>query len=72
MLGKHSTKPYKELIGGCTQWLKFVVLATWEAEIRRLTVSGQLEQKAETPSQPMTGQGGAYLSSPLHGDGWLR
>jgi hypothetical protein len=35
------------------QWLKPVILATWEAEIRMITVRGQPELKVhETPPPP--------------------
>jgi hypothetical protein len=36
------------------QWLTPVILATWEAEIRRIMVRGQPRQKVgKTPSQPI-------------------
>jgi hypothetical protein len=41
-----------------------VILATWEVEIRRIAVQGQLGQIVlETPSQPMAGYGSMNPSS---------
>jgi hypothetical protein len=41
-----------------------VILATWEAEIRRVMVQDQPEQKVhETPSQSTAGYRGMHLSS---------
>jgi hypothetical protein len=40
-----------------------VILATWEAKNRRITVQGQSGQKVtETPSQPIARHGGMCLS----------
>jgi hypothetical protein len=45
------------------------ILATWEAEIRRIAVQGQPGQEAqEIPSQPTAGLSGMSLLSKLHGD----
>jgi hypothetical protein len=50
-------------------WFKSVILATWEAEIRRITVGGQSGQKVpKTSSQPTVGCSGMYLSFHLHGE----
>jgi hypothetical protein len=44
-------------------WLKPLILATWEAEIRRISVQGHHGQKVhKTPPQPIIGHGGAHLS----------
>jgi hypothetical protein len=41
------------------QWLKSVILAPWEAKIRKIVVRGQPRQKVhKTPSQPMSGHSG--------------
>jgi hypothetical protein len=41
----------KRLAAGC-QWLTPVILATWEAEIRRIVVPGQTQEKSlRDPSQ---------------------
>jgi hypothetical protein len=55
-------------------WLKLVILATWEVEIRRIGVQGQPRQKVcETPpSQPVTGPGEVHLSSELHREAQIR
>jgi hypothetical protein len=38
-----------------------VILAAWEAEIVRIVVGGQVLQRVwETPSQPISKQGGVY------------
>jgi hypothetical protein len=43
---------------------KAVILAMWEAEIRRTKVQGQLGQKVlGAPSQPVVGCSGTHLSS---------
>jgi hypothetical protein len=57
-----------------------VILATWEAKIRRIIVQGQPRQKVhKTSSQPIkAGRGDMHLSSQLHetckqgscGPGW--
>jgi hypothetical protein len=45
-----------------------IILVIWEAEIERIGVQGQPMQKLlSPPSQPMGENGGAYLSSQLHG-----
>jgi hypothetical protein len=45
------------------QWLKFVILATSEAEITRIMVQSQPEKKVlHTPAQHMAGCGGVHLS----------
>jgi hypothetical protein len=45
-------------------WLTPVPLATWEAEVRRLAIQGQLTQKVhETPSQPIGRHSDIHLSS---------
>jgi hypothetical protein len=47
------------------QQLKPMVQTTWEAEIRRITILGQREQKdhGTPPSRPVAGCSGACLSS---------
>jgi hypothetical protein len=46
------------------QWLKPIILATWEAEIKGIVV-----QKVKSPSQQKkAGPSGAYLSSQLRWD----
>jgi hypothetical protein len=41
-----------------------IILATWEAGIRRIKIGGQSRQGVrEIPSQPIAKHGGAYLSS---------
>jgi hypothetical protein len=41
-----------------------MILATWEAKIGRITFLGQFTQGIhKTPSQPIAGHGGVYLSS---------
>jgi hypothetical protein len=48
-----------------------VILATWEAEIRRIVVQGQLGH--ETPSQPIiAGHSGTHLSSQATQDSEIR
>jgi hypothetical protein len=50
-------------LAGCW-WLTPVILATWEAEIRRIAVRGQTRQKVqETPYQPIAQYGNALLLS---------
>jgi hypothetical protein len=51
------------------QWLTPVILATGEAEIRKIEFRGQSRQKViETPSQPVkAGHGGTPLSSSYSG-----
>jgi hypothetical protein len=47
---------------GCW-WLTPVILATWEAEIRRMLVPGQPRQKVkEIPSQPISAHNSLHLS----------
>jgi hypothetical protein len=48
-------------------WLTLVILATWEAEIWKITVQGQPGQKKiyKIPSQPITGHTGGHLSTQL-------
>jgi hypothetical protein len=49
----------------CVWWLTLIAL--WEAKIGRIRVPAQHRQKIrETPSHPIAGYGGVYLSS------WLR
>jgi hypothetical protein len=52
---------------GQGQWLTPIILATWKAEIRRVTVGGQSRQKVRgVPSQPIkAGCGGMHLPSQL-------
>jgi hypothetical protein len=55
------------------QWLKPIILATWEAEVSRIPVQGQLEQKVcKTPSQQMAGCGGVHVSSQLCEEAQIR
>jgi hypothetical protein len=43
-------------------WLKPVILATWEAEVRRIKVQSKPRQKIlKTLSQPIAEHGGAHL-----------
>jgi hypothetical protein len=54
------------------QWPMPVILATWEAEIRRIVVQGQHRQGIhQTPSQPITGHSGMHLSEGC-AEGWHR
>jgi hypothetical protein len=56
----------KLLAWGQAQWLMTIIPATWEVEAKRITVRGQTRQKvSKTPSQPIAGCGGVYLSSQL-------
>jgi hypothetical protein len=50
------------------QWIKPVILATWEAEIGKITIQDQFRQEvSETPSQPIKAvYGGMRLLSQLH------
>jgi hypothetical protein len=51
------------------QCLKLVTLYIWEVEIERSTVQGKPWQKVhKTPSQPMTGKVGTWLSTQLYGE----
>jgi hypothetical protein len=44
------------------QWLKPIILAIWDVEIRRILIRGQSKQKAqETPSQLMNGWARWYV-----------
>jgi hypothetical protein len=45
----HTQKQAKQLY---PSWLLPVILATWEAEIRRITVEGQLRETAQENSSP--------------------
>jgi hypothetical protein len=48
--------------------LKPVILASWEAEIKRSQLEASAGNKiARPPSQPVAGHGGMYLSSQLLG-----
>jgi hypothetical protein len=50
---------------GWELWLTSVIIATWETEIQRIAVQGQLRQMVcETLSQPIFGPGGVHLSPP--------
>jgi hypothetical protein len=51
-----------------------VILATWKAEIGRIVVTGQPEQKVNrTPYQPISGHSGVCLFAQLHRRlGWGR
>jgi hypothetical protein len=56
----------KNLLFGWVQWLILVIPATWEAEIRKITVQCQPRQKvSKTPCKPIAGPGGVHLSSQL-------
>jgi hypothetical protein len=60
-------KFYKNL--GQVQWLKLVIQAIWEVEIKRIAVQSQPGHKVhETPSEQMTGYSGAHLASKLCGE----
>jgi hypothetical protein len=46
------------------QWLKSIILATWEAQINTIAVGGQPGQKVhKTPSRPTAGRSGSRLLS---------
>jgi hypothetical protein len=51
----------------CREWrLISVILVTQQAKIVRFTVWGQSREKVhETPSEPVAGHGGGFLSSKL-------
>jgi hypothetical protein len=63
--GSQHCKREKSKIKAGHQWLTPIVLAPWEPNIRKITVSAQPGQKtSETPSQwKKAGLGGACLSS---------
>jgi hypothetical protein len=42
-----------------TQWLKPIIAATQETEIKTLRFEARLDKKFKTPSQPMAERGGA-------------
>jgi hypothetical protein len=51
-----TTVDLKSVQCGWIQWLKPVTPATWEAEIGKIVVPGQSQEKVrETPSQPVAG-----------------
>jgi hypothetical protein len=53
----------KEIIAG-HWWLTLIILITWEVEMGRVVVQGQLMQKIhETPPQPI--KAGIHLSSQI-------
>jgi hypothetical protein len=53
--------------GAGHQWVTSVILATWEAEIRRIRIGGQPGQKVlEGPSQPIVGCSGIPCHPKLH------
>jgi hypothetical protein len=54
----------KKDMPGQTEWLTPEILATWEAEIRRIAVRGQPRQTVhEIPSKLILGHGDVHLSS---------
>jgi hypothetical protein len=50
-------------LGARCLWLTFIILVTWEAEIRRTEVWGQGGEFPILPSQPIAGCSGSCLSS---------
>jgi hypothetical protein len=56
------------LFSGRTQYLKPVILATQEVEIRRITIQGQQDKMfAQTSSQPMAGVVHTPVIPPMQG-----
>jgi hypothetical protein len=47
-----SLKPYESTNGVRCRWLKPVILATWEAEFRRIKVGGQTRQTVHKTLSP--------------------